>query len=114
MPPFFRFPASFVVGPRCARAEPAIEWPPPPQASPTSHSVMKPIWRPQNTAPLGVPVVPDVNTMAMGRSSSLTSGAGRAPRRRSPSSTASGLVAGSMRTVGDPLGGARSAPGPPS
>ena len=94
VPPFLRFPASFVVGPRWASAEPAMEWPPPPQASPTSHWVMKPIWRPQNTAPFGVPVVPDVKTMAMGRSSSGASGAGRPPGRRRPSSTAPGIGGG--------------------
>ena len=49
-----------------------MEWPPPPQASPTSHRVMNPIWRPQNTAPFGVPVVPEVNTTAIGRSASLS------------------------------------------
>ena len=58
--------------------------------SPTSHWVMKAIWRPQKTAPFGVPVVPDVKTMAIGRSASLSSGRGRAPGRRRPSSTPPG------------------------
>ena len=100
VPPFLRFPASFVVGPRCASAEPAMEWPPPPQASPTSHWVMKPIWRPQNTAPFGVPVVPDVKTMAMGRSCvGSPAGPGARPGGAGPRARRPGSVAGSTSTV---------------
>jgi hypothetical protein len=50
-----------------------------------------------------------VKTMAMGRSSSRPSGGGASPRLRSPTSRASGLVAGSVRTSGaSPVSGARS------
>ena len=41
--PFFRLPANLVVGPKWARAEPAMACPPCPHCSPTSHWVMKAI-----------------------------------------------------------------------
>ena len=66
VPPRINEPGSFVIGPRWANDVAANVAPPPPQLPPVSTLVMNDSCRLANTAPFGVPVVPDVNTIATG------------------------------------------------
>ncbi len=70
-------------------------------APPASVAATASSWRSQNTAPLGSPVVPDVNTMATGRSGSgASTGAGPSARASAARSAgSSSTTAGSARAT---------------
>ena len=93
------------MNPTWAKEVPARVRPPPPQPSPPSARLTAASWRPAKTAPLGVPVVPDVNTMVTGRSGSAGSDGGAWPGTRSPESTDPGARAGTTSTTVAPEGG---------
>src|SRR5437660_837580 len=82
VPPARSVPGSLVMNPTWAKDVPASVRPPPPHPSPTSTRVIASSWRLANTAPFGGPVVPEVNTMATGRSGSAGRGGGASPKRR--------------------------------
>ena len=110
VPPRRRLPGSFVMNPRCAIGVPTALRPPPPHASPTSVRVMNASCRFPYSAPFGRPVVPDVNTMATGRSGSSASAGGDSPAARSSPSIVSELRAGDTLSTFDAFEG--SSPGP--
>ena len=68
------------------------------QTWPVSTPQMNSIWRPQNTAPFGRPVVPEVKTIATGRSGSSASGGG-VPSTRIPRSAPSAPVSAPLGVI---------------
>ena len=71
------------------------------QAPPVSATATASSWRSQNTAPFGSPVVPEVNTMATGRSGSSGSTGGAPPDDTSaaPSAASAATSPGSDSTT---------------
>jgi hypothetical protein len=94
-----RYQGSLVVNPMWANwVEASMAGPGVPgsaQAPPLSATATASSWRSQNSAALGSPVVPEVNTMATGRSGS---GPRTGARRPSPAAARAATSAGSSST----------------
>ena len=70
---------NLVITPTCANSVLAYRWPPPPQDPPVSSSLIALNCLLANSAPLGLPELPDVKQIHTGLSSSPSSGCGDPP-----------------------------------